>query len=155
MDSNTPKDTDGAPENDGGFQVHDRRVSQADESSTNEAPEEVVAAEEPTPTPEEKTQAEPPAPSRFSRLIASLHMTALYHLGLVPGPQGEKPTPNLAMARENIDILLELKEKTRGNLTEPEAALMSQAVQDLQHHFVQAAMSTPPENTNQGGPGSP
>ncbi len=159
MASNSPKDTDETTADEGGFQVRDRRASQAEETPTSntDAPEgtEETPSDEPAPAIEEPTAAESPPPSRFARFVASLHMTALYHLGLIPGPQGEKPTPNLAMARENIDILLELKEKTHGNLTESETALMAQAVQDLQHHFMQAVMSGTAGDSTQGdGSGS-
>ena len=74
--------------------------------------------------------------TRFSNLVASLQLTALYHLGEVPGPEGEKPMVNLIMARENIEMLEMLLNKTRGNLNSAELQLVNHALTSLHLHFV-------------------
>jgi len=55
----------------------------------------------------------------FDRLIASLYMTAMMQLGLM-APEGEQPRADILGARQTIDTLSVLAEKTKGNLTEAE-----------------------------------
>ena len=84
----------------------------------------------------------PDAPSgrddkaRFSNLVVSIQLTALYHLGEAPGPAGEKPTINISMARENIEMLEMLAAKTKGNLVSAEEQLLNHALTNLRLHFV-------------------
>ena len=54
----------------------------------------------------------------FEKFVASLYMTALMQLGLA-APQGAKPQVDLIGARQTIDTLAILQEKTKGNLTPP------------------------------------
>ena len=95
-----------------------------------------------TPKSETVNELPPDAPTgrdhqaRFSNLVASLQLTALYHLGEVPGPEGEKPTLKLTMARENVEMLEMLLEKTRGNLNSAESQLVNHALTSLRLHFV-------------------
>jgi hypothetical protein len=77
--------------------------------------------------------------SGFSRFAASLHMACLYHLGLVPGPGGEKPQPNLELARENIDILEMLQEKTKGNLDVHEERVLRGVLSEVRMAFLDVA----------------
>lgn len=76
----------------------------------------------------------------FASLLISLGHSALFHLGLVADPQtGEKGAPNLALARQTIDLVEMLEEKTRGNLTADEARLLSELLYDLRAKFVEAS----------------
>ena len=52
----------------------------------------------------------------FDKFIASLYMTSLMQLGLA-APQGAKPEVDLIGARQTIDTLAMLQEKTKSNLT--------------------------------------
>ena len=74
---------------------------------------------------------------RFGDLVASLQLSALYHLGEIPGPEGEKPSPDLSMARNTIEILEMLRQKTVGNLNPSEQGLIDHALTELQMHFVE------------------
>jgi hypothetical protein len=75
----------------------------------------------------------------FSTFVLSLATSALYHLGLSSDPSGESPqTPNLPLARQAIDTLEMLEEKTRGNLDEEEAKLIKSILYELHMGFVQA-----------------
>lgn len=56
----------------------------------------------------------------FSNFIESLATVALMHLGEIPLPEGENIAINLNMARQHIDMIGMLKEKTEGNLTTEE-----------------------------------
>jgi hypothetical protein len=76
----------------------------------------------------------------FAALVISLGHSALFHLGLVPDPQtGERATRDLALARQTIDTVEMLEEKTRGNLTPDEARLLENLLYDLRLRFVEAA----------------
>lgn len=74
----------------------------------------------------------------FSTFIISLGTSALYHMGVVKAPeQGEAPQKNLALARQTIDTLEMLAEKTRGNLGEQESKLMESLLYELRMRFVE------------------
>ena len=74
----------------------------------------------------------------FSTFAISLGTSALYHMGIVSGPEkGERPPKNLVLARQTIDTLEMLEEKTRGNLSEQEARLMESLLYELRMRFVE------------------
>ena len=74
----------------------------------------------------------PLGPPSFSTLVHSIASSALMSMGLVPQM---KEKTNKAMAEFNIDLLILLREKTKGNLEEEEARLMDSLIQDLQVAF--------------------
>jgi len=74
----------------------------------------------------------------FATFVISLSTSALHHLGLIAEREGaEPPPPNLPMARQTIDILEILQEKTRGNLDEEEARLLEGLLYELRMRFVE------------------
>ena len=73
----------------------------------------------------------------FSTFILSLSHSALVHLGDAPLPDGEGPERNLTLARQTIDLLGILQEKTRNNLSGEEERLLDQALYDLRLRFVE------------------
>ena len=76
-------------------------------------------------------------PVRFEHLIMSLVTSAMYQLGMAARP-GEVPPPaDLPAARETIDLLAMLQEKTKGNLTPEEENLLSGSLQELRLAFVE------------------
>jgi hypothetical protein len=72
----------------------------------------------------------------FGTFILSLCTSAMMHLGLVPGDAGEVVTPNLPMAKQTIDCLAMLEEKTKGNLSGEEERLLAQLLYDLRLQYV-------------------
>lgn len=74
----------------------------------------------------------------FSTFILSLSHSALVHLGDAPQPDGVVEQ-DLALARQTIDILGMLQEKTRGNLSGAEERLINQVLTDLRLRFVEVA----------------
>lgn len=73
----------------------------------------------------------------FSTFVLSLSTSALYQMGLVPPPGGgERPESDLALARQSIDVLVMLREKTRGNLDTEEEKLMDSLLYELHTRFV-------------------
>lgn len=75
----------------------------------------------------------------FSTLVLSLSQTALVHLGEAKDPdEPEAPAQrNLPLARQTIDMLGMLQEKTKGNLTGSEERLIDQVLYDLRVRFVE------------------
>lgn len=89
---------------------------------------------------EEQDFSEDPFPKiDFMTFIFSLNATALSHLGLVADPASGERRRNLVLARQTIDILGLLEEKTRGNLTPDENKSFSHLLRDLRLRYVQAS----------------
>ena len=76
----------------------------------------------------------------FATFVLSLGTSALYHLGVVAHPEtGERVSPpELGLARNTIDTLEMLQEKTRGNLDAQERELVESLLYELRMHFVAA-----------------
>jgi hypothetical protein len=74
----------------------------------------------------------------FERLVASLYMTAMLQLGLM-APEGEQPRVDIIGARQTIDTLGILNEKTKGNLTSGEQNLLQQSLFELRMAFLELA----------------
>jgi len=77
-------------------------------------------------------------PIDFSTFILSLSTTALYQMGLAPDlASGETPEPDALLARQTIDTLELLREKTRGNLDSDEEKLFDSLLYELRMRFVE------------------
>ncbi len=74
----------------------------------------------------------------FATFVLGLIGTAYVHLGDAPSPDGEQ-NRDLSMARQDIDLLGLLQEKTKGNLTGEEEMLLEQALCDLRMRYVEVA----------------
>ena len=75
----------------------------------------------------------------FATFVLSLSHSALVHLGDAPDPGGHVLPPNLELARQTVDLLALLEEKTRGNLTGQEEHVLSQALYDLRLRYVEVS----------------
>ncbi len=87
------------------------------------------------------TTNEPPRtlpPIDFSTFVLSLGSSAAVHLGQIPAPDSTEPTIDLPAAKQIIDILGVLEEKTRGNLDASEAQLIKSLLYDLRVQYVDA-----------------
>lgn len=138
------------------FTVKDRRIfsqeNQEGDASEKETPDasppedaaqpssdasETRAADEPdrpaTPDQEET----PPLPEiNFSTFVVSLNASALLHLGAIEDPTTGQTNKNLPMAKQTIDILSMLEEKTAGNLKPEETNLLKSILYDLRIIYV-------------------
>lgn len=133
-----------------GFKVIDRRRVDRDvEEPEEKEPEETALKDEPASEPEssqtsEEAKEEPSAPAgftgedAFAQFIISLSTSAFMQLGLVPGPDGKTMEKSLPMAKQTIDILGMLEEKTKGNLSELEEKIMNQVLNELRMRYVEA-----------------
>jgi hypothetical protein len=98
-------------------------------------------------------------PMSFEQLVQSVYMTAIMQLGGAT-PEGQKPQVDLMGARQSIDMLGVLAEKTKGNLTPDESRLLDSALFELRMAFLEitqvlarsAAAKAP---TAPGAPGKP
>ncbi len=141
-----------------GFTVRDRRFfsETSDEEKTKAASgeEEARAASEPeSPRPEagaaengaeagggseaEAADAGSTFPKiDFSTFVFSLNSSALVHLGVLEEPGSGEKVKNLPLAKQTIDLLGMLEEKTRGNLTKDEENLLKSMLHDLRLMYV-------------------
>jgi hypothetical protein len=147
-----------ADEKDKGFRVIDRRGGEEPPPSPAPAENPPEAAPEGNPPPapgvqEEKGRGEGRpqlgAP-RFLDLVQSIQLGAMVSLGMVQGPDGKRPPANLPAAKDAIDILGILQEKTKGNLTREEEEVLREGLYHLRMGYV-ALLSAPPGGTNKGG----
>jgi len=76
----------------------------------------------------------------FERLVGSLYMTALIQLGAVQ-EEGKPVQPDIIGARQTIDTLSLLSEKTKGNLTQKEQGMLQNALFELRMAFVEITNS--------------
>ena len=76
----------------------------------------------------------------FTTFVLSLSHSALLHLGDAPHPSGgTSEEVDLPMARQTIDLLALIQEKTHGNLTGAEEQMLTQALYDLRLRFVEVS----------------
>jgi hypothetical protein len=75
-------------------------------------------------------------PMTFDRLVQSIYMTAAIQLGAGVQP-GEQPRVDILGARQSIDMLAVLGEKTKGNLTDSEQRLLQNALFELRMSFLE------------------
>jgi hypothetical protein len=81
----------------------------------------------------------PPLQIDFASFLMIYLQTALIHLGELEDSVEKKPQINLEAARQIIDILDMLKEKTRGNLTQEEERYLESMLFDLRMRYVEKA----------------
>ncbi|MBI2815772.1 MAG: DUF1844 domain-containing protein [Acidobacteria bacterium] len=134
-----------------GFKVVDRRLFTPEGERRVEAePQPPKTAEKPpaaeTRTPSRKEPAEAPSahaephahgPVGFEHLVMSLATTAMYQLGLVKNHEEDQPRVDLEAAKETIDLLDILQQKTKGNLTQEEQGLLEGSLYELRMMFVE------------------
>ena len=82
----------------------------------------------------------------FERFLASLYMTAMLQLGLMR-QQGEQPRVDIIGARQTIDTLTLIADKTKGNLTPTEQNFLQNSLYELRMAYVEVtnALARPPQ----------
>ena len=81
----------------------------------------------------------------FVGFLLSLHASALLHLGKLADPRTGLYAQDLPLAKQTIDILGMIQEKTQGNLAEDESALLNHILYELRLEFVKA--KNPPKES--------
>jgi hypothetical protein len=132
-----------------GFRVTDRRRFDEGGEARPDAPTESRAAPEPPPqaAPEGPARPAPDEPVTFSTFVLGLSTQALLHLGEIPNPVTRAIERDLGAAKQVIDILGVLADKTRSNLEAGEQALLDSALYDLRMRYVELAGNKPKETT--------
>ncbi|MGA2413585.1 MAG: DUF1844 domain-containing protein [Candidatus Sulfotelmatobacter sp.] len=82
----------------------------------------------------------------FERFLASLYMTAMMQLGLMH-QQGEQPRVDIIGARQTIDTLALMAEKTKGNLTPTEENFLQNSLYEVRMAYVEVTnmLARPPQ----------
>ena len=124
-----------------GFTVQDRRRF-SETGEVRETPEasQGFTMSEPSKGNESQSQTsqEPLPEINFSTFVISLSTQALMHLGEIANPLSGKSEMDVSDAKQMIDILGMLQEKTRGNLDASEARLIEDLLFDLRMKYVEA-----------------
>lgn len=137
----------GEDEKEKGFTVRDKRhfgegkPEEAKEAKEKKGGGEATETEQPREQREREPegQEETPLPEiNFSNFIFSLSTSALIQLGEMPDPVSNESSKNLPMAKQTIDILGMLQEKSKGNLTSDEETLVQNILYDLRMRYVKA-----------------
>ncbi len=100
-------------------------------------------------------QRPPDTEMTFERLIASLYMQAIMQLGMLR-EESAPPQPDLIGARQTIDTIALLNDKTKGNLTEREANMLQNVLFELRMAFLEITnmLTKPPSpGVKPGAPG--
>ena len=84
----------------------------------------------------------------FERFLASLYMSAMFQLGLMR-EQGGQPRIDIIGARQTIDTISLIAEKTKGNLTAAEQNFLQNSLYELRMAYVEVtnALARPPQAT--------
>jgi hypothetical protein len=127
-----------------GFRVADRRRFAQGSGEPIEAGDKSGPAPEESAGEPDSAGGEKPAASsdnlaeiNFSTFVISLSTQALMHLGEIPSPLTGNVERDFAVAKQMIDILGMLRDKSRGNLDEQEARLMEDVLYDLRMRYVE------------------
>ena len=75
----------------------------------------------------------------FATFVFSLATGALIQCGIAPDPMTGKTSKNLDLAKQNIDLLAMMKEKTKGNLTPDETQLIDSLLAEVRIRYVEAS----------------
>jgi hypothetical protein len=87
---------------------------------------------------------------RFLDLVESLQMGAMANLGMLQGPDGKRSPVNLPGAKDAIDLLGILQEKTKGNLEKEEEEVLREGLYHLRMAYM-AMLNAPPGGQGKGG----
>jgi len=124
--------------NDSGFVVKDKRIFTEDTEPDEKEPAAPMAGEKHTN--EENAQSRKEnfdyPPINFTNFVLSLSTSALFHFGDFPDPATGATQKDLSAAKQNIDMLDMINEKTKGNLDEQEKNLIQGVLYELKMRYV-------------------
>ena len=92
---------------------------------------------------------------RFIEFVMMQAQNAALFLGQIPNPQTGKGEVNLELAKMFIDQLAMIQEKTRGNLTNEETAVLRNTLSNLQMAFVEVSRQVREGTAESSGPEKP
>jgi len=123
------------------FVVKDKRAFSGDNQESETVPEVESATDEGTEKTEDvdetATSEDYPLPEiNFPTFIFSLNSSALVNLGVIEDPASNQKAKNLPLAKQTIDILGMMEEKTQGNLSDDEANMLKTMLYELRMLYV-------------------
>ena len=125
---------------DKGYKVEDRRFLHKSEEEKAKIKEEEAARQAAAAAGQETTAEAPkdvPQPEiTFSSFLISLGSSAFIHLGDIPDPATGEIKKDVPLAKQTIDLLGLLREKTRNNLLEEEEKLFEHLLYDLRMRYI-------------------
>lgn len=123
-----------------GERIADTGTSKADEPAAPPSPvrEEPAAAGPPRTSAAEGEAARVPPTVDFASFVMMLTNNVMVFLGQVPNPVTRESQVDLEQAQHTIDVIMMLREKTRGNLTDEENGFLEELLPQLQMAYVQA-----------------
>lgn len=129
-------------QNDSDFEVADRRIFGEDGSICKDRvadPElEAALGKDHSSPASSQSDAGTAPPMTFQSLLLSLSTTAMLQMGLLAAPGQDQPEKDMEGAKQTIDILQILKEKTARNLSEEESQLLEASLFDLKMWYLKA-----------------
>ena len=120
------------------FVVRDKRFS-ATKEEKEERQTTAEAKSEEIPAGDASTKGEALPEIDFNSFIFSLSTSALIQLGEIEDPFSQKTAKNLPLAKQTIDLIGMLKEKTKGNLTTQEERVIENILYDLRMRYIKSA----------------
>jgi hypothetical protein len=107
------------------------------------------SAPQSAPEPKKEAQSSAPRPSglTFALFVQSLAQQSLMALGMMPWPDTGLVEPRPDQARETIDLLDILAEKTQGNLSPEEEQILGGVLPELKMAYLQISQGPPPGAT--------
>lgn len=129
-----------------GFKISDkRRFTEEGEAREEQEARTEAASESPperAPAPEADEPPEELPSINFPTFIISLSTQALMHLGEISNPVTGQVEKDVAVAKQTIDIIGMLSEKSKGNLDENEEQLVREVLYNLRMKYVEAVRTT-------------
>ncbi len=123
-----------------GYTIKDTRGTEKDDSSPKVDEKDAIGEKSGNQSPQDTSfSSYNPPKLDFSTLVMSFATTAMMSLGKIPDPQTGKTMKDLALAKQNIDIISILEEKTKGNLSQEEQSLVKNVLYELRLAFVEAS----------------
>jgi hypothetical protein len=126
-----------------GFVIKDKRIfDESGEARREDLKKEATTGDEksektsPEKDDQASTQEEYFPEVTFSSFVFSLSTTIMYHLGDFPDPETKKANKNLAAAKQTIDMLSMIRNKTAGNLDTDEKQLLEGILYELMMRYV-------------------
>ena len=125
------------------FVIKDKRIfaegneDQPIKEETEKPLDEATAEESESEAAQEQERTDYQLPKiNFATFIFSLNHSVMVHLGVMDDPTTGKKARNIPIAKQTIDILGMLEEKTQGNLTEDEEKMLKSILYDLRMIYI-------------------
>lgn len=130
-----------------GFKIIDKRGKPDEEREKPESPPPSAPAKETGNRPEAGGVPEEKGPAgasteaggpSFLDLVGTLQFGAMAHMGMIQTPDGKRSPVNLPAAKDSIDLLAILQDKTKGNLTPDETDALGEGLYHLRMAYLAA-----------------